>query len=250
MPVLDGRTAVVTGGGTGLGRVFATALAEEDARVAIADIKLADAKAAAEGIGTAGGVAVALEFDQSDPDSVEEMIRKTEDHLGPVEVLVNNASLFSTLERGEALDISPEEWTTVVQTNLNGTFFCCRAAMPSMRERGYGKIVNIASSAIFSATNRLAHYVAAKAGVVGMTRALAREYGNSGITVNCIAPGATDSGASQSTSEYLRSKVGARSIQRVQTPDDLVGAVIFLCSPMSDFVTGQNLVVDGGSVFQ
>lgn len=247
---LDGRAAIVTGGGTGLGRVFAMALAEEGAQVAIADIRESDAESTAEEIAAAGGVAVALGLDQSNPASVDGMVRNAEDSLGPVSILLNNASLFSTLERRQALDITPEAWTSVVQTNLNGAFFCCRAALPGMLEQGYGKIVNIASSAIFSATNRLAHYVAAKAGIVGMTRALAREYGDSGITVNCISPGATDSSASQSSSDYLRSKVGARSIQRVQTPDDLVGAVIFLCSPMSDFVTGQNLVADGGGVFQ
>lgn len=250
MWALDGRAAIVTGGGTGLGRVFAMALAEEGAQVAIADIRESDAESTAEEIAAAGGVAVALGLDQSDPASVDGMVRNAEDSLGPVSILLNNASLFSTLERRQALDITPEAWTSVVQTNLNGAFFCCRAALPGMLEQGYGKIVNIASSAIFSATNRLAHYVAAKAGIVGMTRALAREYGDSGITVNCISPGATDSSASQSSSDYLRSKVGARSIQRVQTPDDLVGAVIFLCSPMSDFVTGQNLVADGGGVFQ
>ena len=250
MRLLEGRTAVVTGGAVGLGRAFATALAAEGARIAVADIQGPQAKATAEEIAGTGADAVGIAFDQGDPSSVADMVRQAEAALGPVDVLVNNASLFATLPRTAALDIDPDEWSRVLHVNLSGPFFCCRAVMPGMVERGYGKVVNIASSAIFAAKNNLAHYVAAKAGVVGLTRALAREYGNAGITVNAISPGATDSGAAGSTPEYLQSKVGVRSIQRVQVPDDLVGAMVFLCSPMSDFVTGQNLVVDGGAVFQ
>jgi 3-oxoacyl-[acyl-carrier protein] reductase len=250
MGVLDGRTAVVTGAATGLGRAFAGALAAAGARVAIADVQGVEAKEAADDLAQAGADAIGIAFDQADPASVDAMVRETEASLGPIDVLVNNASLFSTLQRKRALEILPDEWIRVVQVNLNGVFFCCRAAMPGMVDRGYGKVVNISSASIFSAKNGLAHYVAAKAAVVGMTRALAREYGDSGITVNAISPGATDSGSILSTPEYLQSKVSARSIQRVQTPDDLIGAVVFFCSPASDFITGQNLVVDGGAEFQ
>lgn len=243
MGTLEGRGAVVTGSASGLGRVFARALAAEGARVVVADVDGARAEAAAEEIGgTASGVA----FDQTDPASVDAL----RDAAGAIDILVNNASLFSTLSRTSALDITPEEWRRVVEVNLNGPFYCCRAFLPAMIERGHGKVVNIASSSIFAAKNQLAHYVAAKTGVVGLTRALAREYGTAGITVNAVSPGATDSGAENATPEYLQSKVGVRSIQRVQVPDDLVGAVLFLCSPASDFLTGQNLVVDGGAVFQ
>ena len=250
MRTLDGRAAVVTGAGTGLGRVFAKALAAEGARVLVADIDERQAREAAAEIAESGGTSAAAAFDQSDPTSVEAMRDAAHEAIGPVDILVNNASLFSTLRRQSALEITPEEWRKVVDVNLNGPFFCCRAFLPGMVERGYGKIVNVASSSIFAAKNQLAHYVAAKTGVVGLTRALAREYGDAHVTVNAVSPGATDSGAANATPEYLESKVPARSIRRVQVPEDLVGAIVFLSSPASDFITGQNLVVDGGTVFQ
>jgi 3-oxoacyl-[acyl-carrier protein] reductase len=248
--LFDERVAIVTGAATGLGRSFATALSAEGARVAIADVQGQVANETAKTLAAAGAKCVGLAFDQGSPDSVSRMVSEAEAALGPVDILVNNASLFSALERKEALEIEPEEWSRVVNINLNGVYFCCRAVMPGMIARRSGKIVNIASGAIFTAKNNLAHYVAAKAGVIGLTRALAREYGEAGITVNAISPGATDSGSSISTPEYLQSKVGARSIPRVQVAEDLVGAVLFFSSPASDFITGQNLIVDGGANFQ
>lgn len=241
MGTLDGRGALVTGAATGLGRVFAAALAAEGARVVVADIDGDRAQSTAQEIGAEG-----FAFDQSDMASVEAL----RDAAGEIDILVNNASLFATLKRQPALEITPDEWRRVVAVNLDGVFHCCRAFVPAMVERGYGKVVSISSSSIFAAKNQLAHYVAAKAGVVGLTRALAREYGDAGVTVNALSPGATDSGAVNATPEYLESKVPARSIRRVQVPEDLVGALLFLCSPASDFITGQNLVVDGGTVFQ
>lgn len=247
---LAGRVAILTGGGVGIGRTYAAALAAEGARVAVADIQGEAAEAVARKIVEDGGSAVGIAFDQSDVGSVEDMVATTERELGAPDLLVNNASLFSTLDRKDALEITPQQWARVIDVSLNGVFYCCRAALPGMVERGYGKVVNISSSSIFAAKNQLAHYVAAKTGVVGLTRALAREYGNRGITVNAISPGATDSGAEAATPEYLASKVAVRSIPRVQTAEDLVGPLVFLCSADSDFVTGQNLVVDGGASFQ
>jgi 3-oxoacyl-[acyl-carrier protein] reductase len=246
MGSLEDRAAVVTGAAAGLGRVFAGRLAAAGARVVVADIDGDRARAAAQEIAATGATASGFAFDQADPASVDEL----RDAAGEVDILVNNASLFATLDRKPALEIDPEEWRRVIAVNLDGPFHCCRAFMPAMAERGYGKVVSISSSSIFAAKNQLAHYVAAKAGLVGLTRALAREYGDAGITVNAVSPGATDSGAVNATPEYLESKVAARSIHRVQVPEDLVGAVLFLASPASDFITGQNLVVDGGGVFQ
>jgi 3-oxoacyl-[acyl-carrier protein] reductase len=246
----EGRTAVVTGGGVGLGRAYAMALGAEGARIVVADIQGDAATSVADRLVEAGARAVGVEFDQSDPASVDAMIATGESTLGPVDILVNNASLFGTLQRKDALAITPAEWSRVVDVSLNGVFYCSRSAMPSMAERGYGKVVNVASASIVNAKNQLAHYVAAKSGVIGLTRALAREYGRAGITVNAVSPGATDSGANTATPEYLQSKVALRSIPRVQTPEDLVGPVLFLCSSESDFITGQNLIVDGGGFFQ
>jgi 3-oxoacyl-[acyl-carrier protein] reductase len=247
--MLAEKVAVVTGAGTGLGMAYARALSQAGAAVMVADILDSKAEEVAASIRAVGGRAVHAHLDQTDVASVAEMAIKTERELGPPQILINNASLFSALQRKPALEISPEEWEKVLGVNLIGPFNCCRALLPGMIERRYGKIVNISSSSIFSARNNLAHYVAAKAGVIGLTRALAWEYGDQGVTVNAISPGSTDNGVAENR-EYLQSRVGNRAIKRVQVPDDLIGAVIFLSSPMSDFITGQNLVVDGGGAFQ
>jgi 3-oxoacyl-[acyl-carrier protein] reductase len=247
--LLKGRVAVVTGAGQGIGKSYAAVLARHGAAVMVADIDGEKAAETAAGLKSEGGSAAHVRFDQADWASVKSMVETVERELGPVDILVNNASLYSTLQRKDALDIEPEEWTRVLNVNLTGPFLCCRAVMPGMILRKYGKIVNIATGATFLAKNRLAHYVAAKSGVIGLTRALAREYGNHGITVNSLSPGSTDSGASNADPAYLQTRLAGRAIARIETPDDLIGAVLFLCSPMSDFITGQNLVVDGGVVF-
>lgn len=247
--LLEGRVAIVTGSGQGIGKAYAEILACHHASVMVADIEEEKACRVAEALQSSGARSAYCGFDQGDWGSVKAMVEKAEQDLGPVDILVNNASLYSTLKRKDALDIEPEEWERVIRVNLTGPFLCCRAALPGMIARGYGKIVNIASGATVLAKNRLAHYVAAKSGVIGLTRVMAREYSGRGITVNSLSPGSTDSGASISSKEYLASRLAGRAIERVETPDDLVGALLFLCSPMSDFMTGQNLIVDGGVVF-
>jgi 3-oxoacyl-[acyl-carrier protein] reductase len=247
--LLEGRVAAVTGAGQGIGTSYASVLARHGAAVMVADLDGEKAKRVADGLCAEGRRAAHAQFDQADLESVTAMVGAVERELGPIDILVNNASLYSTLERKDALDIDPAEWARVIDVNLTGPFLCCRAVLPGMVSRGYGKIVNIASGATFLAKNRLAHYVAAKSGVIGLTRALAREYSDKGVTVNALSPGSTDSGASNADREYLASRLSGRAINRIETPDDLVGALLFLCSPMSDFVTGQNLVVDGGVVF-
>jgi 3-oxoacyl-[acyl-carrier protein] reductase len=249
MGELEGRVAIVTGAARGIGAAYARALAGAGAAVLVADLDGEGADQVADELRSAGARAAAAGFDQADWASVQTMVRTGEQRLGPIDILVNNASLYGTLRRKAALEIEPEEWERVVRVNLTGPFFCCRAVMPGMVERGYGKIVNVASGATFLAKNRLAHYVAAKSGVLGLTRALAREYGPKGIRVNSLSPGSTDSGAEIAPREYLETRLEGRAIPRIETPEDLVGALLFLCSPASDFMTGQNLVVDGGVVF-
>lgn len=248
--LLEDRTAIVTGAGRGLGKAFAEALAANGARIIVADIGGDDAERSAEEIAQAGGKAVPVVFDQTDPSQVAALVETTRDTFGPPHILVNNAALFSSLTRKAAAEITPEEWSDVLRANLTGPFLCSRAVLPDMVELGYGKIVNIVSASIFQARNRLAHYVAAKAGLVGLTRALAREYGSAGVRVNALSPGATDTGASISTPEYLEQAARTRALPRVQVPEDLTGALVFLCASTSDFMTGQHIVVDGGAVFQ
>jgi 3-oxoacyl-[acyl-carrier protein] reductase len=247
--LLHDRSVIVTGAAQGLGRACARAVAAAGARVAVADKQAEAAMAVAGEITAAGGQAIAAVFDQSDRRSIAAMIEEAESRLGPISVLVNNAGLFSSLRRRPAVEIDPDEWDEVLRVNLTGPFLCARQVIPGMMERGYGKIINIVSASVFLATNQLAHYVSAKAGLVGLTRALAREYGASGICVNALSPGATDTGAAVVTAEYLERAASRRSIPRVEVPEDLTGALLFLCSSQSDFMTGQHLVVDGGSVF-
>ena len=247
---LTGRTAFVTGSATGLGKAFAFALAKAGANVTIADKNLEMASETASYISdNTGSIAKDVFLDQANPTSVVEAVENANQHFGTIDILVNNAALFSTLRRTSLDEITVDEWNTVLTVNLTGPFLCAQATIPMMREKGYGKIINITSTSLFSAKNRLAHYVASKMGVLGLTRVLARELGEHGINVNALSPGPTDTGASLSTQEYLLEAATQKSIQRIQLPEDVTGAMLFLSCPMSDFITGQHLVVDGGAYF-
>jgi NAD(P)-dependent dehydrogenase (short-subunit alcohol dehydrogenase family) len=244
--VLAGKVAIVTGGGGGLGRAFALALARAGARVAAADVDAPGAAGTAEQIAAAGGEALAVEVNVADADSTERMARRVAERWGRLDVLVNNAGIYGTLVRKPFYEISPEEWDRVMAVNLKGPWLCARAVFPKMREHG-GKIVNVASATVFSGSPLWSHYVASKAGIIGLTRALAREAGDHGITVNAIAPGFTLTEASLRLMEDAASYgVSRGAIKRAQQTDDLVGALLFFASPASDFVTGQTLIVDGG----
>lgn len=246
---LRDRTVVVTGGGKGIGKVYAQEFAKIGARIVAADIDAAAASATAELIEVTGGQAMGLKVDVTDAESVCAMVETTLQSFGSVDVLINNASLMSTLPRRPWTEIPIEEWDQVMATNLRGMFLCCRAVFPVMREQKRGKIVNISSSRIWDGTPNRLHYTTSKAGVVGFTRALAREVGPFGITVNAVTPGLTlsDSQVQSSSSNYLNSNAYTdRALGRAQYPDDLVGTIIFLASPASDFITGQTINVDGG----
>ena len=246
---LRGRVVIITGGGKGIGRVYAEQFARAGAKVIAADIDEQAAMTTAADITTDGGSAHGVAVDIADPASVERMVAATLERFGDIEVLVNNASLMSTLPRRPWTEIPVEEWDQVMNVNLRGMFLCCRAVFPTMRDRRRGKIVNISSSRVWEGTPNRLHYTTSKAGVIGFTRALAREVGEFGITVNAVTPGLTlsDSQVASSTSSYIASNSFAdRSVPRAQLPDDLVGAVMFLASVASDFMTGQSINVDGG----
>jgi 3-oxoacyl-[acyl-carrier protein] reductase len=245
---LSDRVVVITGGGKGIGKVYAAAFAGAGARVVAADIDGGAAKAVADEITARGGEAISLRTDIAEPDSTEAMAAATLDRFGAIDVLVNNASLMSVLARRSWLEIPVEEWDRVMAVNLRGMFLSCRAVFPAMKAQGRGKIVNISSSRVWDGTPNRLHYTTSKAGVIGFTRALAREVGEFGITVNAVTPGMTQSETQvqSSSGNYLASRVAGRAIERVQYPEDLVGAVMFLASPASDFMTGQTINVDGG----
>ena len=246
---LDGRVVIVTGGGKGIGRTYAEEIAKAGGRVVAADIDGDAAEQVASRIRDTGGVALGVRVDIADPASCEAMAVATRERFGTIDGLVNNAALMSALARRSWFEIPVDEWDQVMAVNLRGLFLCCRAVYPTMRERSYGKIVNISSSRIWEGSPNRLHYTTSKAGVIGFTRAIAREVGEHGITVNAVTPGFTlsDTQLQSSDSAYLSQRSYAeQAIKRAQVPDDLVGAVMFFVSSASDFISGQTLNVDGG----
>ena len=245
---VKGKVVIVTGGGTGIGKVYSQRLAEGGARVVLADIATEASEAVAASIRDAGGEAIAIRTDVIDPDAVQAMVEETIVKWGRIDGLINNASLMSVLPRGDWFRIPIDEWDRVMAVNLKGIFLCCRAVYPHMKAQGGGRIVNISSSRIWAGNPNRLHYTTSKAGVVGLTRALAREVGDDKIGVNAITPGFTESETqmASSSSNYVAGRDQSRCFKRPQYPDDLVGAVMFLISDASAFITGQTINVDGG----
>jgi NAD(P)-dependent dehydrogenase (short-subunit alcohol dehydrogenase family) len=247
MGSLEGKVAVVTGAAQGIGKAIADGLAREGARIVVADLDRAEDAASAY----PGGVG--LTVDVASEAEVERMVAEAVDRCGSIDVLVNNAGLYASLAMRPFTEIPLEEWNRVLEVNVASMFLTCRAVVPVMRERGGGKIVNISSGTPFRGVPFLLHYVTSKGAIVALTRALAKELGKDGIHVNCIAPGFTMSDGVKAHPEVIEKlrdvSVAARTIQRDQVPEDVVGAVVFLCSPTADFVTGQTMVIDGGQYF-
>jgi 3-oxoacyl-[acyl-carrier protein] reductase len=249
--VLEGKVIIVTGGGQGIGRAFAVRLAEEGARVVIAEINAQKAQAVADEIASLGGEALALPTDVSDPESAEEMARATMATYGQIDVLVNNAAVYYGLQMKPFDKISLEEWRQLMAVNVDGLFYCTRAVIPHMRKRGSGRIINLTSGAFHLPVPGIAHYITSKGAVIGFTRALACELGGDGINVNAIAPGFTMSEASKVLAgpELADAIASRQCIRRSEQPEDLVGALVFLASDDSAFFTGQTMTVDGGTSF-
>ena len=245
---LDGRVAIVTGAGRGIGVHYAKALAEEGAKVCCSDIL--DVENTVNIIKQAGGEAIGNRCDVTDPDEVRAMVAETVEAFGKVDIMVTNAAIFADLQQRSFMEIPEEEWDRVMAVNTRGVFSCVKAVVPEMQKNGYGKIINIASGTVFKGTPMMLHYVSSKGAMVAFTRSLSRELGEHNISVNAIAPGLTMSekvvGDRQWT-DIKDANAQTRAIKRDEVPEDLLGTLVYLSSSDSDFVTGQTIVVDGGS---
>jgi NAD(P)-dependent dehydrogenase (short-subunit alcohol dehydrogenase family) len=244
---LEGKVAIVTGGAQGIGRAIAGALAAEGASVVIADVAGHDEAAQALG-------GIGLRVDVSSEEDTQRLAAAALEAHGRIDVLVNNAGIYSSLVPKPFDQIDVEEWRRVHDVNVLGMFLCCRAVVPAMRAAGSGRVVNIASGTPYKGVPFLLHYVTSKGAVVALTRALAKEVGGDGVLVNTVSPGFTMSDGVLANPVQLQQlqevSVKARVLQRDQYPADVVGAVLFFAGPDSSFVTGQSLLVDGGAFFQ
>jgi 3-oxoacyl-[acyl-carrier protein] reductase len=249
---LEGKVAIVTGGGHGIGAAYCEGLAREGAAVAVAELDAEAGHAVAERLGKAGFASLAVPTDVADEQSTRAMAAGVLREFGRIDVLINNAAIFSTvpMTRGPIDEVPPEEWDRMMRVNLKGPFLCCRAVLPAMRRQRSGSIINISSGTVFGGLATRIHYITSKAGILGFTRCLAREEGPNGIRVNTIAPGSTlsEENPTPEIIAFRQARIGARALKRVQYPADLVGAAVFLASDESGFMTGQTLVVDGGAV--
>lgn len=248
---LSGRVGIVTGGGHGIGKAYAKRLAQEGAKVVIAEIDPKSAEAAAKELSGGGLQVLGVATDVTDEHSLRDMVERTLAAFGRIDILINNAAVFATIpiSRLPFDQIEPKEWDKVMEVNLKGTWLACRAVVPEMKRQGGGKIINIASGIVYKGVGGRIHYVTSKAGILGFTRTLAHDLGDSNITVNCVAPGSTlsEEDAPSDLVKYREQATRGRALKRVQTPEDIVGAVAFFASSDSDFITGQTLVVDGGA---
>lgn len=244
---LDGRVAVITGGAQGLGRAFAAGFAAARVRVVVADLD--EGRAAEAAAGLPGG-ALGVGADVGSEASVQAMAARVLEECGRIDILVNNAAIFSTLEVRPFDQIPLAEWARVLEVNVTGVFLCCKAVAPAMRAAGFGRIVNIASAAARMGRPNYLHYIASKGAVEAMTRSLARELGPHGITANAICPGAIFTEVPRKTvSEAQKAAIlAAQCVPRPGAPADVVSTALYLAQPASGFVTGQCLVVDGGVV--
>ena len=248
---LKDRVAIVTGAARGIGQAYCLALAREGAKVVAADI-LSCAETVAK-VQQAGGEALEVTADVADAQSAQSMAAQTLQRFRGIDILVNNAAIYGGLRLTSFEDISEAEWDRVMAVNVKGIWLCCKAVIPTMKQQGYGKIINISSDTIWMGVPLFLHYVTSKGAVFAFTRALARELAGTGIAVNTITPGYTMTEAAQGLADpetvtRLRAwVVDQQIIKRSQEPADLAGTVIFLASDDSDFITGQTINVNGGA---
>ena len=245
---LKDKVAIITGAGQGIGAAYARKFCEVGAKVVVADINQEKAEAVVKKVTEKGHEALAVLTDVSDEASTQGLARSVMEKYGRIDILVNNAAIFATIETKPMEEISVEEWDGLMGVNLKGLFLCCKAILPQMKAQKQGKIINVSSATVFMGKPYYIHYVTSKAGVIGFTRALAREVGDWNIQVNCLTPGYTETEIPRGTTtpEQKKAIIGHQCIKRIGTPEDLLGIMVFLASDESDFMSGQTVNVDGG----
>ena len=247
MDRLKDKVAVITGAAQGIGETYAKAMAAEGAKVVVSDID--DPSRAVGEIQAAGGKAMGIVADVTDDDSLATLVSATESEFGNIDILVNNAALFAALRLKPIMEMSNDEWDQVMKVNVRGTLQATKAVVPSMIKNGGGKIINISSGTFYYGGPGMAHYVCSKGAIIAFTRSASREFADKNILVNCISPGLTVSEGVENHPDLHVAReptVQSRAIKRDMVPEDLVGMLLFLASPDSDFITGQTYSVDGG----
>jgi NAD(P)-dependent dehydrogenase (short-subunit alcohol dehydrogenase family) len=249
MGSLDGRASIVTGGAKGIGRAYCLGLAGEGSSVVVADVL--DGQPVVDEIEAAGGKAIAVHTDVSDEESTQAMARAAFERFGRIDVLVNNAAYFKQVKRGPFDQIDVDEWDKAFKVNVRGVWLCCRAVYPYMKEQRFGRIINISSNTVWKGVPGFLHYVTSKAALTGLTRSLAREVGDDNVTVNTVAPDfIPDEDMLRTRGSHSDEVIAQRAFKRMQVPEDMIGIVVFLAGPGSEFITGQSFLVNGGAYFQ
>lgn len=247
MKRLEGRVAVVTGAGKGLGRAFCVRLAQEGAQIAA--VTRADTEGldrTAHEVRSFGADVLVSKVDVSKEEDTLRMVEEVLEKFHRIDILVNNAAFYYGVTRKSFTEVEVAEWDRMMAVNVKGPWLCARATFPAMKDSGKGKIINLASEVFFTGSHGFVHYVASKGGVIGLTRALAIELGPYGICVNAVAPGYTDTEASRTIADVSKYDTSRTPLKRLERPEDVVGIVAFLASDESDFITGQTILVDGG----
>jgi 3-oxoacyl-[acyl-carrier protein] reductase len=245
---LKHKVAIITGAGQGLGAAYARKFCVEGAKVVMADINEAALRKVEQELHAKGYEALAFPADVSQESNTEYLAQTTMERYGRIDILVNNAAVFSTIKLKPMEEITVEEWDGLMSVNLRGVFLCTKAVIPYMKTQKRGKIINVSSATVFMGKPYYIHYVTSKSGIIGFTRALAREVGDWNIQVNCLTPGYTETEIPRgtTTAEQKEAIVRHQCMKRIGTPHDLVGIMVFLASADSDFMSGQTVNIDGG----